>query len=146
MYMSHWCTSRHFLWYIYCKCCNLGGRSRTSDLHHISGMCMQYDWLNIVILGALAELQKATASFVMSLPSVRSYGKTRLPLGGVPRNLIWVFFENLSRNWSSITWITYLNLWIVLRVRYLWDKSCGKEIKTHFLFNNLFPKILPLTR
>jgi len=30
-------------------------------------MCIQYSWLDIAILGALTELQKANTSFVMSV-------------------------------------------------------------------------------
>jgi len=31
-------------------------------------------------------------------------------------------------------------------VRHLSDKSCGEKTNKQFLFNNLFPKIVPLTR
>jgi hypothetical protein len=34
--------------------------------------------------------------------------------------------------------------WILLRMRNVSDKSCRENQNTHFMFNNVFPKILPL--
>jgi len=60
-------------------------------------MCMQYNWLDIAILGALTELQKVNTKLRHVCPSVRSRGTARLPLGGVPRNLIFEYFSQISR-------------------------------------------------
>ena len=49
------------------------------------------------VLGAFANLRKATVSFVMSFcPSLRARGTTRLPLGGISRNLIFEYFSRKS--------------------------------------------------
>jgi hypothetical protein len=36
--------------------------------------------------------------------------------------------------------------WMILKMRNVWDKSCRENQKTHFMFNNFFPKILPFMR
>jgi hypothetical protein len=90
-------------------------------------------------------------------PSLRPYGNTALPLVGFSLNL--VFFENLSRNfkfYSNLTRITctlredqcaFMITFrrILLIVRNVSEKVVWK-IKTHFVFNNFFPKIVPFGR
>ena len=42
---------------------------------------------------------------------------------------------------------TYDNIsLILLKIRNVVDKSCRKNQNTHFMFNNLFPKIVPFMR
>jgi len=113
-------------------------------------------------LGAFAKLRKATISFVICVrPSVRPHGKTRLPLKRVFMKFdIWVFFEKLSTNfkfhWNR--WRTTVSLHkahytffiisrsILLRMRTVSDKICTGNQNTHFVFSNVFPKIMPLMR
>jgi len=60
--------------------------------------------LNIVFLGAFAELRKANVSFVMSVclsvrQSVRpSAWNNSGPTGGIFMKFLWVFYQNLSKN------------------------------------------------
>jgi len=67
-----------------------------SQIHtkHINAVCGQ----NVEFVGAIANLRKATISFVMCLsvcPSVRPHGASRLPLDSFSGNLIFEdFFEN----------------------------------------------------
>jgi len=35
---------------------------------------------------------------------------------------------------------------VVIRMRNVSDKSCIKNLNTHFVFSNLFPKIVPFMR
>jgi hypothetical protein len=74
-------------------------RLKPSDLidpfryKHILTVCLFVSYtLCLCILGAFAELQKATISCIMSRPSVSPHGTTRLPLDGFSWNLI---FEDL---------------------------------------------------
>jgi hypothetical protein len=64
-----------------------------SEIHteHTNTLCGQ----NVEFLGALAKLQKATFSSVVSV--CRPRGTTRLQLEVFSWNMIWFFFENLSR-------------------------------------------------
>jgi hypothetical protein len=39
-----------------------------------------------------------------------------------------------------------ISRWILLRMRNVWDKSCGKNQNTHFIFNNFFSIIVPFVR
>ena len=36
-----------------------------------------------------------------------------------------------------------ISRWILSRMRNVWDKSCGENRNTHFMFNNFFPTIVP---
>jgi len=112
---------------------------------------------NLRFLGAFAELRKATVGFVVSLcPSAwNSLASTRqifMKFG------IWGFFEHMSRDfkfhWNMSKWgvlcvKTYSCMilsWIVLRMRNVLDKSCRGNQKSHFIFSNLYPKIVPFFR
>ena len=54
---------------------------------------------NIELLGAFAELRKATADFVVYVrPSVPPHGTIRIPLDGFSLNMTEHIFETLSRN------------------------------------------------
>jgi hypothetical protein len=54
-----------------------------------------------LFLGAFPKLRKATISFVVSGPSVRPHGTTRLALDGFSWNLIFeFFFRKLSRKFK----------------------------------------------
>jgi len=69
-----------------------------------------------------------------------------------------VFFENLLRKFKCHEYMTIIvgtlhedlyKLIIIshlklVRMRNFSDKSCGGNQNTHFLFNNFFPKIVPL--
>jgi hypothetical protein len=108
-------------------------------------------------------LWKATITFSMSVcPSVClsacAHGTTWLPLDRFSWNFdIWVFFENLLRKFKldqdltrivgtlheNLRTFTIIPGWV--RVRNVWHKLVEK-IKTHFMLNNLFPKIMPFMR
>jgi hypothetical protein len=91
-----------------------------------------------------------TASFDIS---VRPHGKTRLPMDGLSWNLVFPYFskvcvQNLSfiKIWQEQRVLymktcifTIIPLWILLRMRNIWGKSCRENQNTHFMFNNFFP-------
>jgi len=55
------------------------------------------------LLGALANLRKASISFVVSLRLTIRVGTARLPSEGFSWNLVfWICFENLSRKFRFI--------------------------------------------
>jgi hypothetical protein len=58
---------------------------------------MSHDVNGQRFLGTFAKLHKETISIVMS---VHLHGVTWLPLDGFSRNLIFEFFENLSRKFK----------------------------------------------
>jgi len=123
----------------------------------------------IVFLDAFAKLRKATISFV-TCPyvclSVCPHGKTRLPLDGFARNLIFNCISNfcpekvkvqlksdtnkrhsICRPTCMYTCNTVcLSVWMLLIIRYVWDKSCTENQNTHFVFSNFFSKIVPFMR
>jgi hypothetical protein len=54
------------------------------------------------LLGAFAELRKATFSFVLSVhPSVSPHGTTLLSLDGLSLNLIFMYFSKICRGNSG---------------------------------------------
>ena len=89
------------------------------------------------LFGVLAILREATVSFVMA---VRPHGRTRLPLDGSWRNLIFEFFENLSRKfkfyWNptrlaspsreQVSTFMTISRWIILRMRNVLGKIVDK--------------------
>jgi hypothetical protein len=106
--------------------------------------------------GAFAKLRKTATNFRSVRLSIRPHGTTWLR----PKFYIWVFFENLSRkfkfhwNLTRTTGTLHENLrtfmtvtrWVLLRMRNVSDKSCRENQNTHFMFNNLFPKIVLFMR
>jgi hypothetical protein len=85
----------------------------------------------------------------------------RAPIGQIFIEFdIWAFFENLPRKFKfhkNVTRITgtlhgdlctcmIISLWILLRMRNAPDESCRENQSTHFMFNNVFPKIVPFMR
>jgi len=114
-------------------------------------------------LGAFAKLQRATISFVMCLsvclsvcPSVRQHEITRSALDGFPLLFIFEYLSNIYRKFKfhyNLTGIAgtlhddiytfmIISLLIILRMRNVPDKSCRENQNTHFMFNNVFPKIV----
>jgi hypothetical protein len=106
-------------------------------------------------LGKFIKLQKSTS------PSVRPLGTTWLPQDGFSWNLVRAFFENLSIKyvWSSVElcknsgYFKWRPIYIYnnnsLNFLITWnvpDKSCTENQNTHFVFSNLFPKIVPFMR
>ena len=71
---------------------------------------------------------------------------------------IWVFFENLSPKFKfrynptritgtlheDVSTFMTISRWILLRMRNVSNKSYRENQNTHFIFNNVFPKIVPL--
>ena len=106
---------------------------------------------------AFVKLIKATISFVMSVrPSVRNNSTAAVRI--FMKSYIWAFSKfcrekssssNFDNNNRYFTWIpTYINSGIVLNFsknRTVSDKVVEK-IKTHFMFNNYFPKIMSFMR
>jgi hypothetical protein len=61
---------------------------------------MHFESFTLILLGAFAEFQKATTSFVLS---ICPHGSTWLPLGGFSLNLVCEdFSENCQENTSLI--------------------------------------------
>jgi hypothetical protein len=119
--------------------------------HKITGN----DWF----LGAFEKPRKATVSFVASVRTAvcnKSAPNQRIFM----KFCIWIFFECLSRkvkfdqNLTRITGTLHEDLctfmiisrWILLRMRNVSDKSCTENQNTHFMFSNVFPKIVPFVR
>ena len=104
------------------------------------------------ILGAFAQLRKAAVSFIMSV-IVRPPGTTWLSLNAFPCNWTFEYFsKDLSRKchikiWKNngyFTWLpTYINDNISLISLYNDFDTVVEKIKIHFIFNNVFMKILP---
>jgi hypothetical protein len=108
---------------------------------------------------AIRRLRKMvkTDIFVISCTSV-AWKKSTTTERIVMLFVIWRFFENMSRRVKfeqNLTWITgtssnYLHActfmiitrWNLLRIGSEWDKFVDK-VKTHFIFNNFSPKIVP---
>jgi len=87
--------------------------------------------------------------------SVRPHWTTQHPLNGFSRNLVFcVFFGNLSRKFtlhSNLATITntlhkdqytfvIISRSVLLRMRYVFEKSCRRNENTCFIFNNSFLK------
>jgi hypothetical protein len=104
-------------------------------------------------------MQKVTFSFVMSV-RLSSYNNLA-PTGRIfMKFIIWVFFEQLSRNFklhynqTSITGTLHedrytfliISLSILLRMRSVLDKCCTENQNTHFTFSDDFSKIVPFMR
>ena len=91
--------------------------------------------------------------------SVCLHGTTQLQLDWFSWNLIWVFFQNLSRKFKfhlNLTWLSGTLNWNVCiflmscsnphTMRNVSDISCREYQNTHFMFNNLSPRIVLLMR
>jgi len=114
-----------------------------------------------IFLGAFAQFREATVSFVMSVrPSVRMQ---QIGSNWMDFHKIWYFkyfFQNLSKKikFHSIqTRITgalhggrytflIISRSILLKMRNVSDKSCREYQDTHFVFSNIFSKILQFVR
>ena len=110
---------------------------------------------NVEFLGAFAKLRRAIISFALSVClSVRPTAcNNSAPNGRISMKFdIWVFFENLSRQFNlhkNLTRITgtlhkdqytFMIIFrlIILRMRNVSDKIYRKTQNTHFVFNNFF--------
>ena len=86
--------------------------------------------------------------------SVRPHGITRLPLDGFSWNLS-MFRKSVNIQVSLILdkvngtvhedlyTFMIITSWILLRVRNVSDERCRETQNAHFMFNNVFPKIVP---
>ena len=97
------------------------------------------------LTGHLRKIAKSDYRFRHDCPSVRPHGTTRLPLEGIPRNLILECFSNIFRENSSFfknpTRITgtlredlSINLWYIAQFSLEWEMFQPKivqKIKTH---------------
>jgi len=102
------------------------------------------------ILGAFSKLRRATVSFVMNVRL--SVLMEKVGFHWTNSNKIWhwrIFRKSVDRNQVTLrsennnstlheylcTFIIKL-IWILLRMRNVSDKSCRKNKKTHYVFNN----------
>ena len=92
-------------------------------------------------LGVFAKLQKATTVFVMSICLSNRPPGTRVPLDRFPQNLTTtcILHEDLY------TFMTIFR-WIIFRMRNVSHKNCRESQNTHFMLNNLFPRVVPFMR
>ena len=118
------------------------------------------------IVNAFANLRKATISFVTSVclsvcPSVRPHGTPRHSPDGFSWNLTFECFSKICPKYSSfiknLTKITgtlhedqctflITSRSFLLKMRNFADKIFRQNENTHFVFNNLFRKIVPFLR
>ena len=117
-----------------------------------------YKWL---FLSAFIKLRKTTISFVMSVcMSVRPPAWIE-QLGSQLNGFSWnLWFDNLFRKFefhlhrTRITGALHEDIHtfmiafrrIALKMRKIFQTEIWEKIKTHFMFNNFFPKIIPFTR
>jgi hypothetical protein len=123
--------------------------------------------VNWYLSGGFANLRKTHISFVVASArpsvclSVRPRRTTRLPLDGFWWNMIFERFSEICRKkfkfyWYSkritgtlqedvFTFIT-ISLWFLLRMRSISNESCTENRNTHFVFSNVFQKIVPFMR
>jgi hypothetical protein len=111
-------------------------------------------------LGAFTKFRTATISLVVSVyPSICPH-RTRLPLDGFPRNLLWETSStmcpansNLIKSRTRIRGTLREDLSkfmkasrsVLLRMRNVSDESCRESQNTYFVFSNFFfLKIVPL--
>jgi len=113
-------------------------------------------------LGAFAKFRKRlTASSSLSLClSVRPHSTIWLPMKGFSWNFVWVFFENLSRNFKF-----FIKIWqeqgvlYMQAIIYFWTHFAQfflewkiiqikvvEEIKTYIMFYNFFFLVAPFMR
>jgi hypothetical protein len=100
--------------------------------------------------GAFAKLRKASSRFIMSVClSVFPHGTTRLSPDGFSWNLVLEYFPKMYRENSgyagNLTRIIVLYVQtnkrfiiscsVLLNMKSVWDKSCGKNQNKHFVVN-----------
>ena len=110
----------------------------------------------ISFFDVFTKLRKAMISFITYVcPSIRPHGMTWLSLHRFSWNFIWVFLKNLSRKFKfhqnmtrimgtiheDIRTFMIVSHRILLRMRNVQTKVV-KKTKTHFMFNNIFMKIM----
>ena len=115
-------------------------------------------YFNTTFSGAFVKLRNATISFVMC---VCPHGTTRLPVDvfSLIRYLsifrksvekIQVSLKSNKNNSGTLLEDHYTFLIVsrsvLLRMKNVSDKMCRETRKTHFIFNNFFPKITPFIR
>jgi len=94
-------------------------------------------------LGVCTTLWKETVGFVTSACLC---GTTWLPLDGFSWNLrtVWKFVEKIrvssnfdknNRYFTCRPVYIFDNIWLLHRMRNVWDKSCKENQNTHFIFN-----------
>ena len=123
--------------------------------------CIHIQLHNLVT--SVRKTAKASNSFVICVrASVRLSSRMNNSVSGriIVRSDIWGFCNNLLRklkideNLTKITGILNNDLctfmiipgWILLRMRKFSDKICRENQNTHFMFNNIFPKIMTFMR
>ena len=114
-----------------------------------------YYWSSL--LGAFAELRKATVIFVMSVCSPA--WNSAAPTGRIFVQLdIRRFLENLPTNsclgkmWRIVDTLHedlcqfIISCWILLGITNVSEKSCRENRNTHFMFSKILPKIVPFMK
>jgi hypothetical protein len=99
-------------------------------------------------LGTFAKLRQATISFTPVRPTV---SMEQLGSHWTDFDEIWYlnFIQDSSKSdknnryftWRLFTWMA-VSRWILFRMRNISDKSCRENQNTHFILNNLCPKIV----
>ena len=97
----------------------------------------------------IRKIDKPTISFVMSLcPSVPPSSRNKMAPSGVcvySHDKSQVSF-NLLRITDTLHEDVSASRWMILSVRNISDKICRGNQNTHFMFNIIFPKIVPFMR
>ena len=120
------------------------------------------EWQLYLFRRVLQNCGKQLSTYcLLTRPSFLPHGTTRLTLDGFSWNLIWeCFVKNLSRkfkfhqNASRVTGTSHedvrtfvvLSRLFLLKMRNVSDESCRENQNTHFMFNSIFPKIVPFTK
>jgi hypothetical protein len=129
----------------------------SDSTYDLRGVASHSNYLQL--LGAFAKLRKTTLSFPMTVCpfSWNNSAPTRRILMKI---YVWAFFENLLRKFKFQSYptrimgtshehvFTFMTIYrqTLLRMRNVLEKSCRKNQNTHFMFNNVFPKITPFIR
>jgi hypothetical protein len=114
---------------------------------------MKYVRVRYRFVGAFAKLRNGTIGFILTV--CRSAMNISAPTERIfMKFYIGVFFENVKRksekNYGTLCGDQFTFLIIsrsvLLRMRNVTDKSCRGNQNTHFLFGNVFPKIVSFMR
>jgi hypothetical protein len=107
---------------------------------------------------AFTKLRKATISIVVSVclsiltEQLRSYltdFRKTWYFSIFRKSEIQVSLQSNNNNGTlheDLCTFVIISRWILLRMRNVSDKSCRENQNTHFMFNNVFPKIVPFMR
>ena len=105
--------------------------------------------------------KRLLASSCLSVrPPVSPHETTRVPLDGFSRNLVFEYYSKSFRENSSFIIIgneegyfawrpidfSIISHSVLLRMKNISNKSCRETRNTHFMFNDVSPKIMPFMR